>query len=527
MPTIDGLPDLPSGVVLNGTEKVAIDVEIAPGIFQTFQTTTGDIADLAGGQSGGGGGGGISALTGDVTASGTGSVPATIPNDTVSFAKMQNISAAARLLGRGAAAGGGDVQEIDLGNGLVMTGVTLAWSFPAIGAHTMIANNTGASVPPAAIGYAQFLGDFPYQSGAVPPGALVPMLIGSSAVLMDASNFPGGGGLPSIGANSLLANITGSPAVPTGVTYDAFFSDVPYQSGNVPGGGLVPVLVGSTIVMMQAGNFPGTGGGLPSGGATDTFLKKLSGADGDAGWYDLFADLESTYFNKTTINPQVVNGVSVFVNSVEFDDYNVIARPASAVATKPGRIGIQSYDSIGPPELVLDNVITSPSGVTHIGSLFGITANDQEATGTETGDILLMSEANKVLVAKGTTLVAEIDDTAVRALTGDLVVAGAGKNLKVEGDGGSLMLRGGTGTPSVDMCGFAQFVAGTVTVVCDNYLSSAGDPILLSKHISATVPLNNGVLYPANQVDGQFDIVSTNAADDGFVFWAVLKVNSA
>ncbi len=50
-------------------------------------------------------------LTGNVTGSGTGSFVATIPNDTVTYAKMQNVSATDKLLGR-STAGSGDVEEI-------------------------------------------------------------------------------------------------------------------------------------------------------------------------------------------------------------------------------------------------------------------------------------------------------------------------------------------------------------------------------------------------------------------------------
>jgi hypothetical protein len=50
-------------------------------------------------------------LTGNVTGSGTGSFTATIANDAVTYAKMQNVSATDRLLGR-STAGAGDVEEI-------------------------------------------------------------------------------------------------------------------------------------------------------------------------------------------------------------------------------------------------------------------------------------------------------------------------------------------------------------------------------------------------------------------------------
>ena len=74
---------------------------------------------------GSGGGGGISdGDKGDITVSSSGAVW-TVDNDAITYAKMQNVSAASRVLGRGSAAGAGDVQELTLGTNLSMSGTTI------------------------------------------------------------------------------------------------------------------------------------------------------------------------------------------------------------------------------------------------------------------------------------------------------------------------------------------------------------------------------------------------------------------
>jgi len=50
---------------------------------------------------------------------------ANVPDNAITYAKMQDVTAASRLLGRGSAAGSGDPQEITLGTNLSMSGTTL------------------------------------------------------------------------------------------------------------------------------------------------------------------------------------------------------------------------------------------------------------------------------------------------------------------------------------------------------------------------------------------------------------------
>ena len=104
MPTIDQLNPATSLVDTDLlVSKIIADAETKKITKANLKTTLGLTGTNSGDQT-------IS-LTGDVTGSGTGSFAATIANDAVTYAKMQNVSATDKLLGR-STAGAGDVEEI-------------------------------------------------------------------------------------------------------------------------------------------------------------------------------------------------------------------------------------------------------------------------------------------------------------------------------------------------------------------------------------------------------------------------------
>lgn len=139
-----------------------------------------------------------------------------VKNDAVSYAKMQNVSAASKLLGRGDS-GSGDPQEISLGSGLSMSGTTLSAS--GGGGDTALADiyvndSTGNdSTGTGAIGapyktLAKALSVLPYY---LEIGHTIHVADGTYAEGIDVRRFR------SIGGGNLY--ITGNTTTPANVTF--------------------------------------------------------------------------------------------------------------------------------------------------------------------------------------------------------------------------------------------------------------------------------------------------------------------
>lgn len=107
------VPDPPA---LSGVQPVYIWYETDTDDTYLYDTSWHQIATP------GGGGSGITALTGDVTATGPGSAAATIANDAVTFAKMLNATTDQVVIGRNTA-GSGNFEEVTVSQLLDWLGI--------------------------------------------------------------------------------------------------------------------------------------------------------------------------------------------------------------------------------------------------------------------------------------------------------------------------------------------------------------------------------------------------------------------
>lgn len=193
-------------------------------------------------------------LTGDVTGTGTTTFATTIANDSVTYAKMQNVTTA-RLLGR-ATAGSGDMEEITLGTNLSYTGTTLN----AAG---------GSSTPGGADTQVQY-----NNAGAFAGNAAFTFNAGTGTV--SATTFSGAGTSLTGTAASLTAG-TATNAVNVGITDDTTTNATMYLGWFTASTGNLPTKVSSTKLTfnpstgtLSATTFSGAGTSLTGTAASLT-----------------------------------------------------------------------------------------------------------------------------------------------------------------------------------------------------------------------------------------------------------------
>ena len=333
-------------------------------------------------------------LTGDVTGSGTGSFAATIANSAVTYAKIQNISATNRILGR-STAGAGVVEEITVGGDITQSGSTFT-----------IANSAVTLAKQANIATASFMG-----RNTAATGVQEVLSIATAKTMLNLTGTNSGdqtitltGGVTGSGTGSFAATVVTNANLTGHVT----------SVGNATSLGSFTVAQLNTAISDAD---VATGGGTATGTNTGDQTITLTGGVTGSGTGS-FAATVVTNANLTGPITSVGNATTITNSSVTLAHQANIAT-ASFMGRNTAGTGVQEVLSIATAKTMLDltgtnsgdQTITLTGDVTGSGTgSFATTL--ATVTDSGTGTFLKVTRNSKGLIT-GTTAVVAGDITAL------------------------------------------------------------------------------------------------------------------
>ena len=440
--------------------------------------------------------------TGDVTGQGTGRIPAVITPQAVTYDKMQYVSTANRLLGRGSSTG--QVEEISLGSGISFTGTVLS------------ATGTGGTVTNVSVTAADGITASVATSTTTPAislglGAITPTSVASTGTVTG-TNLSGTHTGTSSGTNTgdqtitLTGPVTGSgngsfaTTITNGaVTYDKIQSTSAIKrllGSDATGNSVQEIILGSNLAMVGntlSASAPGTGtvtsvnadgsttgmsftGGPVTTSGTLTLGGTLALTNGGTGATSAAAALTSLGAYPAN-NPNGYNSGTVTTASV------VTANGVSGTVANPTTTPAITIvlGAIVPTSVAATGTVTGSNlSGTHTGTSSGTNTGDQTITltgdvgGSGTGSFAATIGANAVTYGKiqavgasSKLLGSTASGTAVAEITLGTNLSMTGSTLNAAGGGGSGTVTSvdvGGGTTGLTTSGGPVTTSGTITL---------------------------------------------------------------
>lgn len=301
----------------NGSVALYGAVTLSEGANVTLTQVGQDIAIASSG------GGVTDGDKGDITVSGSGATW-TIDPAAVTYAKLQDVSAESKLLGRGAGSGAGDAQEITLGTNLTMSGTTL--------------NAGGAATDSDAI-HDNVDGEINAITEKVTPVAADLILIEDSAASnakkkVQIGNLPGGGASAFLDLTDVPASYSGQAGklVAVNSTPDA----LEFVSPDSPGA-WTPVTPGNCQFALEAWNES-----YADNDPVDTGHDQSGNGN----------DVTNTLTARPTFKTNIFEGVSAFLfdgsnDSLDLASFSLISDPITiAFVAKLTTVSNNNYFSV-------------------------------------------------------------------------------------------------------------------------------------------------------------------------------------